>query len=229
MGPIKTSIGPCRWTVIQVQLSHLNFKKYYRWVEQQSKIQGHAPTALPCFSHIVINWNPSHKPDTVLNLRWKSQREREREREREISNGGVILLKERKRGRQRNERGNSEVSEECRECYLHLLRKYSSHQSHCYFYFSLIIILCASVNLFLCIPLSKLKRSRERCFTFFVWSVGTVMDSCTSNFLLIQCFLIFVSSTHLIKVNILTENSFGFKENLISFLLNFKFKHFFFG
>ena len=55
------------------------------------------------------------------------------------------------------------------------------------------------------------------------------MDSCTSNFLLIQCFLIFVSSTHLIKVNILTENSFGFKENLISFLLNFKFKHFFFG
>ena len=108
MGPIKTSIGPYRWTVIQVQLSHLNFKKYYRWVEQQSKIQGHAPTALPCFSHIVINWNPSHKPDTVLNLRWKSQREREREREREISNGGVILLKERKRGRQRNERGNSE-------------------------------------------------------------------------------------------------------------------------
>ena len=138
------------------------------------------------------------------------------------------MLKERKRGRQRNERGNSEVSEECRECYLHLLRKYSSHQSHCYFYFSLIIILCASVNLFLCIPLSKLKRSRERCFTFFVWSVGTVMDSCTSNFLLIQCFLIFVSSTHLIKVNILTENSFVFKENLISFLLNFKFKHFFF-
>ena len=111
MGPIKTSIGPYGWTVVQVQLSHLNFKKNYRWVEQQSKIQGHAPTALPCFSHIVINWNPSHKPDTVLNLRWKAHRERERE----ISNGGVILLKERKRGRQRNERGNSEEWVRCAE------------------------------------------------------------------------------------------------------------------
>ena len=229
MGPIKTSIGPYRWTVIQVQLSHLNFKKYYRWVEQQSKIQGHAPTALPCFSHIVINWNPSHKPDTVLNLRWKSQRERERERERDQQWRRYFVKRKKERKTKKWKRKLRRLSEECRECYLHLLRKYSSHQSHCYFYFSLIIILCAFVNLFLCIPLSKLKRSRERCFTFFVWSVGTVMDSCTSNFLLIQCFLIFVSSTHLIKVNILTENSFGFKENLISFLLNFKFKHFFFG
>ena len=48
MGPIKTSIGPYRWrwAVFQVQLSHLNFKKCYRWVEQQSKIPGHAPTLL---------------------------------------------------------------------------------------------------------------------------------------------------------------------------------------
>ena len=59
-----------------------------------------------------------------------------------------------------------------------------------------LIILCVSVTLFLCIPLSKLKRSRERSFTLFVWSIrwwgkrvllfSMVMGSFTCNFLLIQ-------------------------------------------
>ena len=68
---------------------------------------------LPCFPHIVINWNPSHKPDCFKSQIWKLQRERD------------------------------SMS-----------------------FFLSLIILRASVNIFLCIPLSKLKRSKERCFNF---------------------------------------------------------------
>ena len=88
---------------------------------------------------------------------------------------GLINLRE-EIGRVMGQKG-----EECWECCLRLLRRYSSHQSHCCFHFSLslsLIILCVcvcvSVTLFLCmnvcipsfLPLSKLKWR----FTLFVWS-----------------------------------------------------------
>lgn len=77
MGPIKTSTGPYCWAVIQVwskSNSLLNFKKCYRY--SLATVKNHAPTLL---SHLVINWNPSHK--ARLCFRFGNQRERERERE----------------------------------------------------------------------------------------------------------------------------------------------------
>ena len=76
MGPIKTSTGPYCWAVIQVwskSNSLLNFKKCYRY--SLATVKNHAPTLL---SHLVINWNPSHK--ARLCFRFGNQRERERER-----------------------------------------------------------------------------------------------------------------------------------------------------
>ena len=50
---------------------------------------------------------------------------------------------------------------------------------------------------------STWERRSEEWWGKMVLLFATVMDSCTGNFLLIQCFLIFVSSTHLIKLKIL--------------------------
>ena len=118
--------------------------------------------------------------------------EKQRERERSIKYAakkgnergnleGLINLRE-EIGRVMGQKG-----EECWECCLRLLRRYSSHQSHCCFHFSLslslslslllfsvFVCVCVSVTLFLCmnvflpsfLPLSKLKWR----FTLFVWS-----------------------------------------------------------
>ena len=90
----------------------------------------------------------------------EKQRERERERERSIKYAakkgnergnleGLINLRE-EIGRVMGQKG-----EECWECCLRLLRRYSSHQSHCCFHFSLslslsLIILCVCVCVCLC-------------------------------------------------------------------------------
>ena len=102
MGPIKTSIGP-----YHEQWSKSNSPIWISknaTVELSNNLKSQA-TPLPFFPHIVINWNPSHKPDSVLNFRFGYHRDIERE----IKNGGVILFKKKKkRGRQRNERENLE-------------------------------------------------------------------------------------------------------------------------
>ena len=88
--------------------------------------------------------------------------EKQRERERSIKYAakkgnergnleGLINLRE-EIGRVMGQKG-----EECWECCLRLLRRYSSHQSHCCFhfslslsYYSLCLCVCVSVTLFLC-------------------------------------------------------------------------------
>ena len=155
MGPIKTNIGPYR-----EQWSKSNSPIWISknaTVELSNNLKSQA-TPLPFFPHIDINWNPSHKPDSVLNIRFGYHRDIERE----IRNGGVVLLKEKKKGVE-----DREMKEETwRVC-------------------------------------STWERRSEEWWGKRVLLFATVMDSCTGNFLLIQCFLIFVSSTHLIKLKIL--------------------------
>ena len=91
MGPIKTNIGPYR-----EQWSKSNSPIWISknaTVELSNNLKSQA-TPLPFFPHIDINWNPSHKPDSVLNIRFGYHRDIERE----IRNGGVVLLKEKKKG-----------------------------------------------------------------------------------------------------------------------------------
>ena len=90
MGPIKTNIGPYReqWSKSN---SPIRISKNAT-VELSNNLKSQA-TPLPFFPHIDINWNPSHKPDSVLNIRFGYHRDIERE----IRNGGVVLLKEKKK------------------------------------------------------------------------------------------------------------------------------------
>ena len=90
MGPIKKSIGPYReqWSKSNSPI----------WISKNATVElsnnlKSLATPLPFFPHIDINWNPSHKPDSVLNIRFGYHRDIGRE----IRNGGVVLLKEKKK------------------------------------------------------------------------------------------------------------------------------------
>ena len=84
MGPIKTGIGPYReqWSKSN---SPIWISKNVT-VELSDNLKSQA-TPLPFFPHIDKNWNPH------IDINWISQRYIERE----IRNGGVILLKKRKK------------------------------------------------------------------------------------------------------------------------------------